>query len=96
MHPIINLNMVVEKEIKLERQGFRRTRRYIGDAPALADARWYQTNANRRAENQPFQAAEIPPRQPAAPSFFARLFRRTRLPRPAPGSKCCGETAKCS
>jgi hypothetical protein len=41
MNPIINLNMNIEKELTMEDQGYRRTRRWIGDAQ-VSDARWYQ------------------------------------------------------
>jgi hypothetical protein len=41
MNPIINLNMNIEKELTMEDQGYRRTRRWIGDAQ-VSDTRWYQ------------------------------------------------------
>ena len=31
MIPIVNLNMMIEKELDLEKQGLRRTKRWIGD-----------------------------------------------------------------
>jgi hypothetical protein len=47
MNPMMNLNLVVEKELELEQQGLRRTRRFIGDANQVVDARWYQTKASQ-------------------------------------------------
>ena len=49
MISIINLNNVVEKELELESQGFRRTRRWIGDASQVGDERMYQTNIDQVA-----------------------------------------------
>ena len=49
MISIINLNNVVEKELELESQGFRRTRRWIGDASQVGDERIYQTNIDQVA-----------------------------------------------
>lgn len=47
MNNIINLNMMIEKELDLEHQGHRRTRRWIGDANHVADASWYKAEPNR-------------------------------------------------
>ena len=49
MISIINLNNIVEKELELEGQGFRRTRRYIGDASQVGDERIYQTKIDQVA-----------------------------------------------
>jgi hypothetical protein len=50
MMPMVNLNNNIEKELELEHQGMRRTRRYIGDANSVADVRWYQARAYRIPE----------------------------------------------
>ena len=47
MNPIVNMNIVLEKELELEQQGLRRTRRFIGDASQVVDARWYQAKASQ-------------------------------------------------
>ena len=40
MNNIMNLNLNIDKELELERQGHRRTRRWVGDA---AQTSWYQS-----------------------------------------------------
>lgn len=52
MNPIVNLELVLEKELELERQGFRRTRRWIGDASRDTDPRWYQTKVNQVSKSR--------------------------------------------
>ena len=47
MIPMVNMEIVLEKELELERQGFRRTRRWIGDASRVADSKWYQTKVSQ-------------------------------------------------
>ena len=51
MNSIANLNISVERELELERHGFRRTRRWIGDASQVSDPKWYQASARKVAEN---------------------------------------------
>jgi hypothetical protein len=50
MNPIVNLNIVIEKELELERQGYRRTRRWLGDAGRDADSGWYQAKVSQVSE----------------------------------------------
>jgi hypothetical protein len=47
MNPIVNLTIVLEKELELERQGLPRTRRWIGDVSRVADSRWYQAKTTQ-------------------------------------------------
>ena len=53
MIPIVNLNNNIERELELENQGMRRTRRWIGDATQAADERWYQARAFRVSSSKP-------------------------------------------
>jgi len=78
MITIVNLNNVVEKELELERQGFRRTRRWIGDASQVTDAKWYQAKVSKVSGathnlDEVSQVAEIKPRRKVNSSFLARL-----------------------
>lgn len=52
MNQIVNLEMSLRKEIELESQGFRRTRRWIGDPEGVADPNWYQAKASKIAETR--------------------------------------------
>lgn len=79
MNQIINLNMVIEKELELERQGNRRTRRWIGDASKVADSRWYQARVNRVSNDrynldEIGKVEEIKPQQDARPSIITRFL----------------------
>ena len=47
MNSIVQLNLMVDKELELEHQGQPRTRRWIGDANQAADASWYQRRIDR-------------------------------------------------
>ena len=42
MIQMINMYTVLEKELELESQGIRRTRRWIGDDSRVIDGGWYQ------------------------------------------------------
>lgn len=53
MIPIVNLNNNIDRELELENQGMRRTRRWIGDATQAADERWYQARAFRISSSKP-------------------------------------------
>lgn len=53
MIQIVNLNNNIDKELKLENQGMRRTRRWISDATQVADERWYQARALRNSSSKP-------------------------------------------
>ena len=79
MNQIINLNMVIEKELELERQGNRRTRRWIGDATQVADSRWYQARVNRVSNDRHNlgnigKVEEIKPHQDARPLIVTRFL----------------------
>ena len=79
MNQIINLNMVIEKELEMERQGNRRTRRWIGDASQVADSRWYQARVNRVSKDtynlgEIGKVEEIKPHQDPRPSIITRLL----------------------
>ena len=51
MNTLVHLNMTIEKELELERQGMRRTRRLIGDASQVRDFRWYERKTSRLPAN---------------------------------------------
>jgi hypothetical protein len=76
MIPMVNLINIVEKELELERQGHRRTSRWIGAASRVTDARWfqrvihrispepYQGEASQVAASKPCQAQQSALEQP--------------------------------
>lgn len=64
---MVNLEMSVRRELELEPQGFRRTRRWIGDAKEVSDPKWYQAKVSQISEtmqslNETNWAAETKPR----------------------------------
>ena len=92
MISIINLNNIVEKELELESQGFRRTRRYIGDASQVGDERIYQTNIDQVALykdnlNKIKSRSESAPSLQPGTSFLGRLSNLFPTPRQAVSSK---------
>lgn len=93
MNPMVNLNMNLEKELEMERQGLRRTRRYIGDDRRVADAGWYQSKAAAASERRPnpgigFRDVETKPRQEQSGSFLGRVFHLLRPRRQPVRSDC--------
>ena len=92
MISIINLNNIVEKELELEGQGFRRTRRYIGDASQVGDERMYQTKLDQVAVyknnlNKIKSASESTPSRETGTSVFGRLSNLFPTPRQAARSR---------
>lgn len=78
MNQIVNMNLVLEKELELERQGYRRTRRWIGDVKGT-DARWYQRGVSRIVETKRYpgevsRTNETKPRREARHSILDRLL----------------------
>ena len=76
---MVNMEIVLEKELELERQGFRRTRRWIGDASQVADPKWYQTKINKVLEirgnlEETSPLAESKPRQETLRSTLTRFL----------------------
>ena len=78
MNLLINLAIILEKELELERQGYPRTRRYIGDVSQVADDRCYQRKIVPAAETGHKLGKGS---REARPSILTRLFR---LPRSRP------------
>ena len=92
MISIINLNNIVEKELELESQGFRRTRRWIGDASQVGDEKMYQTNLNHVAIykdklNKIKNASQITPSQQPLTSVLGRLSNLFSTPRQTVSSR---------
>ena len=92
MISIINLNNIVEKELELEGQGFRRTRRWIGDASQVGDERMYQTKLDQVAIyknnlNKIKSRSESTPYQQSQTSFLGRLSNLFPTTRQAVSSK---------
>ena len=83
MNPMVNMIIVLEKELEMERQGLRRTRRYIGDASQVADPRWYQRDINRAAESKLNlgEVRQVEDSEPCREPFRSRLARLFHLPR---------------
>ena len=77
MNPIINLNMIVEKELELEKQGLRRTRRWIGDSVQAMDNGWYKTKLNKVGIVRDFnKGMEVDPCKEPQTSILTRLLSR--------------------
>ena len=77
MNSIVNLNMVIEKELELERWGLRRSRRWIGDAGL--DVGWYQNTVNWLAKTpgRPEKVGsgmKVKPRRQVRRTFLHRLL----------------------
>ena len=53
MIAIVNLNNNIDRELELENEGMRRTRRWIGDATQTGDERWYQARAFQISSSKP-------------------------------------------
>ena len=92
MISIINLNNIVEKELELESQGFRRTRRWIGDASQVGDEKLYQTKLNQFAIykdnlNKIKSKSESTPSRQVRNSFLERLSNLISTPRQPASSK---------
>ena len=92
MISIINLNNIVEKELEMEGQGFRRTRRYIGDASQVGDERMYQAKLDQVAIyknnlNKIKSSSESAPSQQSQTSFLGRLSNLIPAPRQAVRSR---------
>ena len=92
MISIINLNNIVEKELELEGQGFRRTRRYIGDASQVGDERIYQTKIDQVALykdnlNKIKSGSDSTLSQQVRTSFLGRLSNLIPAPRQAARSR---------
>ena len=93
MNPTVNMIIVLEKELALEHQGFRRTRRYIGDARQVADDRWYRASGSRVADTRHTldavnQVVRTKPSREARRSILARLFHLPRTRRQAACNEC--------
>ena len=93
MNLIVNMNLVVEKELELERKGLRRTRRWIGDASQVADARWYRGEASRISKTRHYlgkvsRVAETKARREAHRSTLVRLLHLPRTRRQAARNEC--------
>ena len=78
MIQIVNLNNNIEKELELEHQGLRRTRRWIGDANQVADDGWYRTKISKISEsshnlNEISQVRNPQPRWQANSAILTRL-----------------------
>jgi hypothetical protein len=79
MNQIVNLEMNLRKELELESQGYRRTRRWIGDAEGITDPNWYQAKASRISANGTFpgessRVVEPKPRMEPIRSAVIRFF----------------------
>jgi len=87
MNSMVNMITVLEKELDLENQGMRRTRRYIGDA-AVGDPRWYQRRLNRTVETAGYPLGQEEPCREPLRYRLARLFHLPLTHRAATSSEC--------
>ena len=74
----INLNNNVERELALEAQGHRRTRRWIGDNARAEHNGWYQARRNQRIFSSDYgskiaQLQAAKPRQASQETIFSRI-----------------------
>ena len=79
MIPTANMILTLEKELELERNGLRRTRRWIGDASQVTDERWYRGTARQLSvtgggPGEVSRTVETNPCPEARRSILARLF----------------------
>ena len=93
MNTNVNMILVLEKELELERQGFRRTRRWIGDASQVADARWYRGETSQVSKTNHHlgkvsSVAETKSRRKAQRSVLARLLHLPRTGRQTAYNEC--------
>ena len=90
MNSHVNMILVLEKELELERHGLRRTRRWIGDANQVTDARWYRAQVSKTDHHlgKAHSAAETQARRKAQRSFLARLLHLPRPDRRAAYNEC--------
>ncbi|MCU0485258.1 MAG: hypothetical protein MUC85_04020 [Anaerolineales bacterium] len=93
MNTMINLNVVLEHELELERLGFSRTSRWIGNRNRAADESWYRRNSTLAGTTVPSagmveQAAgtSTPPLKRS--SSLARLLRPSRPHRQSACENC--------
>ncbi len=87
MNSMVNMITVLEKELELENQGMRRTRRYIGDA-AVGDPRWYQRKLNRAAKTEGYLVEQDEPCREPLRFRMARLFHLPLTQREVTSSGC--------
>ncbi len=93
MNIMISNILMLEKELELERQGYRRTRRYIGDVNEVTDHRWYQQEISQIAETRHHiadknQTLQTTPHQKTNGSILNRLFRPSRTRRQPASNEC--------
>jgi len=79
MNQIVNLEMNLRKELELESRGYRRTRRWIGDAEGISDPNWYQAKVSRIPGNgsslgESSRMVESKPRLEPIRSALIRFF----------------------
>lgn len=87
MNSMVNMLVVVEKELELESQGMRRTRRYIGDAK-VSDPRWYSRDLNRVVETEGYLVEQDKPCREPLRYKLARWFHMPVAQREATSSEC--------
>jgi hypothetical protein len=93
MNPMVNMNIVLERELELEREGLRRTRRWIGDASQVTDDRWYWGGASPVPETKRYldEANRIEGtklRREARRSVLGRFLHLSRTRRQPAGNEC--------
>ena len=86
MNLMINMNIVLDKELGLENLGFSRTSRWIGNRNRAADDGWYRRNSTLLGIAEPYlgkgaQAARISTHPTEPRSILARLFHQPRSQR---------------
>lgn len=77
MNLIVNLNMNVEKELEQEKQGLRRTRRWIGDSVQAMENGWYKPKLNKvEILKEINDGLMVDPCQETQSSILTRLLNR--------------------
>lgn len=93
MNKMINMNIVLEKELELENLGFSRISRFIGNRNRAADESWYRRNSTREGTAEPYlgkeaQAAGVSTHPIERRSILARIFNQPRPRREAACENC--------
>lgn len=93
MNLMINMNLVLEKELGLENLGYPRTSRYIGNRNRAAEESWYRRISTLVGIAEPYlgkeaQVASISTHPTEPRSILARLFHQPRSRRQSACENC--------
>ena len=92
MNTMVNMIVMLEKELEGEQHGLRRSARYVGNLRQMSDLRWHRGEVRTAAEPRQLldaggPEAAIETRLQAHRSLLSRLFHQPR----AHHQETCGE-----